>query len=298
MKDKIIRGLKNPELAALYFLHLKIARVIPDAAYLKMKYRLLTGKRLNFKNPRTFNEKLQWLKINDRKPEYKLMVDKYKARQFVSAIIGDDYLIPLIGVYDNAEEINWDVLPQKFVLKCTHSSGRNIICTDKAVLDKVNTQKRLNKWLKEDWFWIGREWPYKDIKPRIVCESFISDGDSTPNDYKVLCFHGKARLIQLHIDRYGNHTQDYYDDKWNKLTISQLGTTSEVIYEKPPLLEKMIGLSEKLAENMAHLRVDWYMADGKLYFGELTLYDASGFDSFDDENDEILMGSWISLGKE
>lgn len=295
MKKKLFKGIKNPALVLLYLLDLKIARLIPDKAYLKAKYWLMTGKKLNLKAPLTFNEKLQWLKLYDRKPEYRQMVDKYAVREYIAAVIGDDYFVPQLAVYDHADEIDWDALPLQFVLKCTHSSGRNIICTDKSALDFVKAQKELDNWLREDWYWWGREWPYKHIKPRIVCEAFISDAGKPPNDYKVLCFHGKARLIELHIDRFGNHTQDFYDDKWNKLTISQCGTSSDQVYEKPALLEEMITLSEKLAANHVHLRVDWYMIEDKLYFGELTFYDGSGFDSFDDEKDEILMGSWISL---
>jgi len=221
-------------------------------------------------------------------------------RSYISETIGEQYLIPLLGVYDSVEEINWDSLPNKFVLKCTHGSGSNIICTDKDKLDIQTSKIKLNKLMKKSWYWFGREWPYKNLMPRIVCETFISETDNTPDDYKVLCFNGKAKLIEVHIDRYGNYTQDFYDEEWNKTDISQSQyvKTSDFVYEKPRQFEKMIQLSEQLAANMRHVRIDWFMVRDKLYFGEVTFYDASGFDLFDNEEDDYLLGSWINLEEE
>lgn len=267
----------------------------PDKPYLKLVYRSEMGKRLNLDAPVTFNEKLQWLKLYDRKPEYSRYIDKYAVRSYISETLGKQYLIPLLGVYDSAEKIDWDSLPNKFVLKCTHGSSANIICTNKDTLDIKASKIKLNGWMKKSWYWFGREWPYKNVTPKIVCETFISETDNTPDDYKVLCFNGKAKLIEVHIDRYGHHTQDFYDLEWNKMTISQGGTTSDFVYEVPRQFEKMIQLSEQLAANMRHVRIDWFMVQDKLYFGEITLYDASGFDNFDNEDDDYLLGSWINL---
>lgn len=294
----MIRYMKNP---------LKIVRALgrrgwfnwlPDEPYLKLVYWGETGKMLNLDSPVTYNEKLQWLKLYDRKPEYCTYVDKYAVRQHIKKLIGEEYLIPLIAVYDNVDEIKWGELPKKFVLKCTHGSGSNIICTDKNKLDIRTSKIELNKWMKKNWYWFGREWPYKNLKPKIVCETFISETDKTPDDYKVLCFNGKAKLIEIHINRFGDHKQDIYDTQWNKTAISWGFKISDFIYEKPPHFEKMIQLSEQLAADMRHCRIDWFIVQDKLYFGEITFYDGSGFALFDDEEDNYLLGSWINLKEE
>lgn len=296
-----------PKISALYNLAKKPRKVlrvlgdkgllnwIPDKQYLKLVYWGETGKRLNIIDPKSFNEKLQWLKLNDRKPEYRIYVDKYAVRSYIAETIGEEYLIPLIGVYDKVEEIDWDSLPDKFVLKCTHGSGSNIICPDKNKLNIEEAKKKLKKWMNKNWYWFGREWPYKDIKPKIICEEFISDSKDIPDDYKILCFNGKAKLIEVHIDRYGDHRQDFYDLNWNKTTISQNPPKSDIVYKKPNKFDEMIKLSEILAANMVHVRIDWFIVKDKLYFGEITFYDGSGFVSFDDYNDDLLLGSWINL---
>ena len=269
---------------------------IPDALYLKIIYRAETGKRLDLKHPKTYNEKLQWIKLHDRKPEYPSYVDKYEVRRHIADRIGEDYLIPLIGLYESVEDIPWEELPNSFVLKCTHGSGSNIICPDKRDLDIENAKKKLRKWMNHSWYWFGREWPYKHIKPRIICEEYISDKDITPDDYKVLCFNGKAKLIEVHIDRYGDHRQDYYDTEWGKTEIEQVGLpNSDMLIKKPENLEKMLVLSENLSKSIAHVRIDWYVINERLYFGEITFFDGSGFTPFQREKDDLLLGSWINL---
>ncbi|WP_051196271.1 ATP-grasp fold amidoligase family protein [Clostridium cadaveris] len=295
MIKKIVKGLKKPKLVILYILQSKIFRVVPDNVYLKIKYELIMNKKLNLNNPQTFNEKLQWLKLYDRDPIYTKLVDKYEVRNYVSETIGEEYLIPLIGVWNKFEDIDFDKLPNQFVLKCTHDSGSVFICTDKNNFDIDKVRSKIDKALKKNFYYIAREWPYKNVKPRIVCEKFISDKDTTPDDYKILCFNGKAKLIEVHIDRFNNHTQDFYDINWNKTCISQDGIVSDKIYEKPKQLETMIELSEKIAKDMIHVRVDWFIVNDKLYFGEITFYDGAGFDPFDNEEDDYLIGSWIKL---
>lgn len=287
--------IRKPHKLVKYLGDRKLFNWMNDETYLKLIFRCETGKKLNLKNPVTFNEKLQWLKLYDRKPEYSIYVDKYEVRNYIGNTIGEQYLIPLVGVYEKISDIPWDALPDRFVLKCTHGSGCNIICTDKKKLNVEESMEKLKKWMKKSWYWFGREWPYKNVQPRIVCEDFISEAGNTPNDYKVLCFNGKAKLIEVHIDRYGNHTQDFYDTKWNKTTISQGSPTSEFVCVKPSQFEKMLKLSEQLATHMRHVRIDWFTVRDKLYFGEITFYDASGFDVFDKEKDDYLLGSWIDL---
>jgi len=271
---------------------------LPDRLYLKLVYWCEFNKKLNLESPVTYSEKLQWLKLFDRNPEYSTYVDKYAVRSYINKVIGDQYLIPLLGVYDSVEEIKWGLLPNKFVLKCTHGSGSNIICTDKNKLDVQTSIMKLNKWMKKSWYWFGREWPYKDVRRRIICEKFISETDSTPNDYKVLCFEGKAKLIEVHMNRFGNHNQDFYDVNWNKTEISQRTPISNIILKKPQILEKMIQLSEVLAQNKHHVRIDWYVVENKLYFGEITFFDASGFCPFDKEEYDLMLGGWINLKNE
>lgn len=272
---------------------------IPDRQYLKLVYWGETGKRLNIENPVTYNEKLQWLKLNDRNPDYCKYVDKYEVRSYIKEAIGEEYLIPILGLYNKVEEIDWASLPQRFVLKCTHGSGSNIICYDKSSLDREKAIQNLNQWMGKSWFWFGREWPYKNIKPRIICEQFISEGNKAPEDYKVMCFNGIPKLIQVHFNRFsGVHEVDNYDINWEKTGISQSCSglpNSQTVIPKPYLFEQMIGLSQILAKNKYHVRIDWYIVEDKLYFGEITFYDASGFAAYDNEEDDYLLGSWIDI---
>lgn len=271
---------------------------IPDEIYLKLLYWGEMGKKLNLDNPKTFNEKIQWLKLYDRKPEYVKYVDKYEVRDYIRKTIGEKYLIPLIGKYEKVEEIDWDGLPDQFVLKCNHGSGCNVICEDKSKLDIVSAKIDLNHWLKQSWYWFGREWPYKEIEPKIICEKFISDTDTTPDDYKVLCFNGKAKLIEVHIDRFNGHKVDFYDMQWNKTTISKKVCMSDKLRDQPDCLEEMIRLSEQLSENMRFSRIDWFVVKKKLYFGEITLYESSGLCPYDNEADDYMLGGWIDLKAE
>ncbi len=265
---------------------------LPDRPYLKLVYWGETGKKLNLEKPLTYNEKLQWLKLNDRKPEYINFVDKHEVRSYVKEKIGEQYLIPLVGVYDSVENIDWSELPKQFVLKCTHGSNSNIICSDKEKLDIEKAKAKLKRWMKRNWYWFGREWPYKYIKPRIICEKYLGDNII---DYKFMCFHGEPKIIQVHCGRYGDHTLDFYDTSWNKTEIRRNMKTSDYLIPKPKLFDDMLSIAKKLSENEIHVRIDLYEVDRKVYFGEKTFYSASGFEPFaKDEYDEYL-GSFIKL---
>lgn len=296
---KLKKAVSEPRRLLIFLLNKEcIARLFPDKLYLKIKFRLTMKKKLNLKNPQTFNEKLQWLKLYDRNPEYTKMVDKYEVRKYIAEKIGEEYLIPLLGVWDSFDELNFDALPDQFVLKCTHDSGGLVICKDKSQLNIDDARKKINKCLKRNYYWQNREWPYKNVKPRIIAEKFMVDsiqGDGLA-DYKVLCFNGAAKLIEFHLDRYGErHTQDIYDINWNKTTISQDGYISDKIIEKPLQLDTVIELSQILAKGICHVRVDWYIIEEKVYFGEITFFDASGFSPFDDEKDDLYIGRLIDL---
>ena len=276
---------------------LGIYKKTSDKEYLEKKFMTLMNRDLNLANPQTFNEKLQWLKLYDRKLEYTTMVDKYAVKKYVADIIGEEYIIPTIGVWNHFDEIDFDKLPKQFVLKCTHDSGGVVICQDKNKLDLKSAKKKIEKCLKRNYYWSSREWPYKDEKPRIIAEKFLSEeGKEDLADYKVLCFHGEPKIIEVHMGRFnGNHTADNYDTFWNKTDIEQLDLpkTNELI-PKPVFLDEMLRLSRLLAKNLIHIRVDWYFSNNRLYFGELTFYDGSGYNQFCGNADEFL-GSLIKL---
>ena len=270
---------------------------VSDEEYLKKLFKYRMGRELNLNNPTTFNEKLQWLKLYNRNSLYTTMVDKYAVKKYVAGKIGEKYVIPTLGVWDNVEDIDFEKLPEQFVLKCTHDSGGIVICKDKSLLDYNKAKKELKNSLKTNFFLKWREWPYKDVKRRIIAEKFMEDDNANELvDYKVLCFHGEPKIIEVHKGRFkGHHTQDVYDTDWKKTDITQynLPMTDEVL-SKPVFLEEMLSLSKLLSKDIIHIRVDWYFVKGQLYFGELTFFDGSGFNLFCGNADELL-GSWIKL---
>ena len=270
---------------------------VPDKLYLRCAFKAETGYPLDLKHPKTYNEKLQWIKLYDRKPEYVVYADKYKVREYIAATIGDKYLVPIIGMYRKAEEIRWSELPERFVLKCNHASGTNIVCKDKSKLDISSTEKQLNAWLKKNAYWEAREWCYKDIEPCIICEEFIETQDgNTPDDYKFMCFNGVPKLIQVHHDRFGDHTLDYYTPRWEKATLQRIDakvSTREI--SRPEKLDEMLSIAAKLSENMYYARIDLYYVDGVIYFGEITMYPTGGFSTFVNHEDDLLLGSYIKL---
>ena len=274
-----------------------------DKLYIDYMFKYRIGSKMDWENPVTFNEKLQWLKLYDRRPEYHIMVDKYEVKKYVSSRIGDQYIIPTIGLWEKVEDIDFNSLPNSFVLKCTHDSGSIVLCPEKKNFDKEKAISKLRKGLNRDMFYWGREWPYKGLRRRIIAEQFLRDESGTDlKDHKVLCFNGEPKLIELHQNRYtSNQSQDFYDTNWEKLPISQNGVSLYQVTNKripkPDTLDEMIVLSRILSKGIPHIRVDWYSIDKKLYFGELTFFDGSGFDPYDDPKDDEMLGSWISLPK-
>lgn len=271
---------------------------LSDEIYLQLKFYDAFGRFMDFSNPKTFNEKLQWLKVYNHRPEYTQMVDKYAVKQYVSDKIGNKYIIPTLGVWETFDDIDFDKLPNQFVLKCTHDSGGLVICKDKAKLDMKSAKKKIDTCLKNNYFYMGREWPYKNVKPRIIAEQYLSNDDQHDelSDYKVLCFNGVPRLVEIHKGRFsGHHTQDFYDIDWKKTKFEQPDDPlSDEIMDKPVFAKEMFELTSVLAAGIPHVRVDWYYTKGKLLFGEITFFDGSGFFPFIDNQDEIL-GSWITL---
>ena len=289
--------LNNPQKLLLPAGQNGLLNFIPDKIYLKAVFKAETGYSLDLQHPKTYNEKLQWIKLYDRNPAYIIYSDKYKVRSYIDKAIGRQYLIPLIGVYKKAEDIPWDLLPNRFVLKCNHASGTNIICKDKEVLDIKAASKKLNKWLKCNQFWGAREWCYKEIEPCIICEEFIETADgNTPDDYKFMCFNGEPRLIQVHHDRFGNHTLDYYTTQWNKADLKRIDANrSTNIIPKPKKLEEMINIARTLSKDMYYARVDLYYSNNQILFGEITLYPTGGFSTFSTYEDDLKLGSYLKL---
>lgn len=272
---------------------------MPDEEFLKRMFKARVGYPLDLDNPRTYNEKLQWLKLHYRKPEFTQMVDKYEMKHFAANRIGEQYVIPNLGIWDRVEDIDFDHLPDQFVLKCTHDSGGLVICKDKRTLDIGAARKKINKCLKSNYYLVGREWPYKNVKPRIIAEVYMEDSsESALTDYKVLCFNGVAKLIQIHRGRFVQHTQDFYDTDWNRVNITQGPPQTATDLEKPAFLEEMLSLSAELSKDIPHLRVDWYYVRGHLYLGELTFFDGSGFEPFEPKSFDRLLGDWIALPTE
>lgn len=274
-------------------------KIFSDKTWISLYYRGITGKKMNWNNPKTFNEKLQWLKINDRKPIYSRMVDKYGVRKLITEKLGKEYLFPCYGVWKRFDDINFDKLPNEFVLKCTHDSHSVIICKDKNRIDLKKVKTKLEKALKRNFYYEGRQWPYKNVPPRIIAEKLMMDeSGSDLKDYKVFCFNGEPKVIQVDTERMSNHHRNFYDVNWNYINmyIDVPNTTSSSV-PKPSSLDTMLKNAKILSEGMKFLRVDFYSINGKVYFGELTFYHSGGFGRFSEEKYNELWGTWIDLDK-
>ena len=272
-------------------------RVIPDELYLRIAYRLVMGKVLHLNPPVTYNEKIQWLKLHDRRPEYTDMVDKYKAREYISGRVGSKYLVETLGVWDSVDDIDFAKLPTQFVLKCTHDCGGVVICRDKTVLDINETRLFLKRHLDTNFYWQGREWPYKNIYPRVYAEKYLSDlGESQLSDYKVFCFNGQPRLIQVDYDRFEGHKRQFFDCEWRPLDVSFHFPSDKLkIIPKPSLLKEMLFLSRNLSAGIPHLRTDFYIVNDKLYVGEMTFFHGSGLGKWWPEGTDKWLGSFLDL---
>lgn len=289
----------NQIIKKLYVVFTYLCAPIPDAVYLKIMYRIRTGEKLHLDNPKTFNEKTQWLKINDRKPIYTTMVDKYAVKKYVADIIGEEYVIPTLGVWDKFDDIDFDMLPEQFVLKCTHDSGGLIIVGDKSKLDIGTARKKINASMQRNYFYHGREWPYKKVKRRIIAETYMTDENKQINDYKLFVFEGKVKCIQVDYDRFANHRRNFYDPKWNYMPFTTLYKTDPTHYiEKPECLEELILCAERIAEALGSLhfvRVDFYIISNRIYFGEITFYHGNGFEEFRPVEYDRKLGDWMVL---
>lgn len=261
-------------------------------------YQLHVGKKLDLENPKTFNEKIQWLKLYDCKPIKSVLADKILVRDYIKEKIGENFLVPMIGVWDSFDEINFAVLPDQFVLKCNHASGTNLIVYDKPALNKEEVKRKFDKWMKIKYeYRSGFEMHYANITPHILAEKMLiaEDGEDL-KDYKVFVFNGKARLIQVDIDRQHLHRRNLYTTEWEYLPYSILYPTApEVKIDRPGCLKEILSLSEKLGKDFIHVRVDWYILKNQIYFGELTFTHGTGEEKFEPEEFNYEMGSWMKL---
>lgn len=298
-KSKIIEYIKNPK-KIWNFLVFRNIVPISDEEYLKMKYKFMFEKDLDLKNPKTFNEKLQWLKLNDRKPIYTTMVDKYEVKKYVANIIGREHIIPTIGIYNKFNDIDFNILPNKFVIKCTHDSGGLIICNDKEKLNINDARKKINNSLKNNYYKQGREWPYKNVKPRILIENHIGENLT---DYRIYCFNGKSKYIYMYIsENKENNTNkpepsicNIYNTEWELQDFRQKSPISKKIYEKPRKLNEMLELAENLAKDTTFLRVDFYIIDDMILFSELTFFPGGGFSKFNPNEMDLKLGEMLNL---
>ena len=290
--------LTNPKKIPIGLLY-RFGHIIPDKTYLKLLYRAFLGKRLDLKNPKTFNEKLQWLKLNDRRDEYTIMVDKVEAKKWVAERIGEEYIIPTIGVWERPEDIDFDSLPEKFVMKTNHDSGMVCICTDKSKLDRDKVRRDMAISLKRDYYLTGREWPYKNVNRRILAEQFMVDESGYElKDYKIFCFDGEPQFIQVDFDRFAptGHKRNLYSTEWKLLEVDYgYPSDSARNIERPSNLDTMLSFARKLSKGHRFLRTDFYAINGDTKFGEMTFFPECGFGEFSPDEWDTKLGKLIKL---
>lgn len=276
----------------------KLLNILSDKAFVQLGYYLRFGEKLDLSNPKSFNQKLNWLKLNNKRPEYSLYVDKYAVKDYVSKTLGEGYAIPTLGIWDDVNSIEWDSLPNEFVIKCTHDSHSYIICKDKTSFDIDEATSMLAKKMKRNLYWWAREWPYRNVKPRIVAEPFLKDSESEDlKDYKFFCFDGVVKCFKVDFDRFSHHGANYYDINGNILEIGEEVCPPDFSRHiiLPRSIPEMISLAEKLSKGIPFVRVDFYDVNGHVYFGEMTFFPAEGYGRFTSMSSDYMMGEWINI---
>ena len=300
MSKIVVEILKDPKqlLIKLNYRYPYFLKWMSDEQCIKFWYRIIFGKELDLASPKTFNEKLQWLKLYDRKPIYTTLVDKYAVKEYVASVIGEEYVVPTYGVWDSFDDIDFDSLPEKFVLKCTHDSGGLIICKDKNKLNIKAARRKINRCMKRNFYWVYREWPYKNVQPRIIAEAYLEDrAIKELRDYKFFCFGGVAKCYKVDFDRFINHHANYYDCANNLLSFGEAAYPPDFSRKIniPNNVKKMIELSDQLSKDVPLMRVDFYDVEEKIYFGEMTFFPASGYGEFTDDIWDKKLGTWLQL---
>ena len=286
----------------------RILQLLPDKPYIQLMYYYHFHRFANLRHPKTFNEKLQWLKLNDRNPKYITMVDKYAVKEFVAGIIGEEFIIPTLGVWNNPDDIDFDLLPNKFVLKWNHDSGSVVICRDKETFDKEAAIKKLRHGQHFNGFWYGREWPYKGVEPCIIAEKLLEVNCETRDDkinnkrpdlvdYKLMCFNGKVKCCFTCTGRFSSEglRVTFYDDNWEIMPFTRSHPREKEPCQRPSSYKKMAWAAEQLSKNIPFARIDFYEVDGQPFFGEITLYPGSGLEAFQPNSWDRIMGEWMEL---
>lgn len=296
MNPRLIKALTDPYFFCLCILN-RVGRLIDAEDFVRWKYYLTCHKKLNLAHPQTFNEKLQWLKLYDRHESYTKMVDKQEVKAYVASIIGEKHIIPTLKVYHSFDEINFEELPPRFVLKCTHNSGGVIICKDKTTFDKEAARKLVFRWMKTNPYWETREYPYKNVKPRIIIEKYMEDESGYElKDYKFFCFNGKALYVQIDFGRFTEHKRNIYSRDWTPLNFSiEYPSDYNHSFDKPQNYEEMLDIAESLSANLCHARIDLYNVNGSIFFGEITFFHGSGLETFTPETWNQTFGDKIIL---
>ena len=301
MKNKFLKFIFDKEKRTYFLIRHGFFKKMSDEEYLKKQFKNVFGYELDLKNPKTYSEKIQWLKLYDRRNEYIDLVDKYEVKKIIEKKIGKEYIIPTLGVWNNFDEIDFDRLPDQFVLKCTHDSGGVVICTDKKKFNIKKARKIINKSLNNDYYMQSREWPYKNVKRKIIAEKYMVDESGYElKDYKMFCFDGKFKYMFIATDRQLDTETcfDFYDREFNHLEIINGHPNSKKKILRPNNYEKMIELAEKISAGIPHVRVDFYNINGKIYFGEMTFYHWSGFKKYEPEKWDRIFGDYIKLPSE
>ena len=290
--------LKDP-FWALDVLLRKCSKIIKDdESFIRLEYFLGMKKRLRLDPPVSYNEKIQWLKLNGYRHEYVRMVDKYEAKFFASDIIGQEHIIPTIGIYDSFDQIDFDALPSQFVIKTTHDSGGVVVCKDKTHFDLGKARRIITKSLKRNFYWEHREPMYKDIIPRVIVEEYMEDQSGELKDYKFFCFNGEVKALFVASDRFtpGAETKfDFFDADYNHLPFTNGHPNAAVIPPRPLCFEQMKAIARKLSAGIPHVRVDLYDIDGMVFFGEMTFYHWSGIVPFKPDEWDYTFGEWLVL---
>ena len=283
----------------------KFSWAISDANFVKLQYRFRTGKKLNLYKPNSYNEKLQWMKLNYQNKLLNKYVDKYLVRDYVENLIGNSVLIPIIGVYETIEDIDFTKLPEKFVMKLNNGSSFNFICKEKTEENIKKIKKRFRLWTNLNYFYYGREWAYRDVKNRIICEQLLEPSSGEPpQDYRFFCFQGEVKFIAVDSDsivnnvKTSNYSRNLYDKNWNLIDATIQYPQNGRLDSKPERLNEMIEMAEILAENFPGVRVDFYYFDKKIYFGELTFYHGSGYQKIEPSSFAEDMSNWLKIKKD
>lgn len=295
MFKKIRRYLKEPKWALGCDLIKTHPNWLSDKLYVQTIWRMVMGYKLDLDHPQTFNEKLQWLKLYDHNPLYTTLVDKYRVKDWVAALIGKEHIIPTLAVYDSVDEIDLNKLPDQFVLKCNHDSGSVYVCKDKLFFDISSIKHKLDQHIQHNFYWDAREWAYKNVERKIFAETYMQDDHFEDLvTYKFLCFDGKPEVMYATV-KTDDIWENYYDMSFNMLPIRHGRRTSTTLLDKPTCFDKMITIARKLSQGMTHVRIDLYEVKGVVYFSEFTFYDWGGLIKFDNSQWDHKLGEMIKL---